>query len=263
MILVANLLRSVLMLLGCMYQLVGYGLRFLWGLMSPKGVLAAKLLAAESQLVACKNRIDQKKAPRPRFTAAFRLLWVLLSKLLDSWEDCAHLMQPATVKKWHTTAFRFYWRWKSRKKAGRPPISKEMQELIRTLSRENPLWGAETIRETLLLLRYQPPCEDTIRKYMVKPRNRRDKSTTWLPFLRNHLDVSWAVDFFTLTTLRFATLYVFVVLHHGRRRVVHLAITRNPSMRWVIQQLREAMPYPKFASYCRKFFVCVQNYPKS
>ena len=108
MILVGNLLRSVLMLLRCFYQPIGYGLRFLWGLMSPKGVLAAKLLAAESQLAACKNRIDQKKAPRPRFTVAFRLLWVLLSKLLDAWEDRAHLMQPATVKKWHTNAFRWY-----------------------------------------------------------------------------------------------------------------------------------------------------------
>jgi len=61
--------------------------------------------------------------------------------------------------------------------------------------------------------------------------------------------VSWAIDFFTVTTIRFARLYVFVVLHHGRRRVVHYAITPNPSMRWVIQQLREAMPYgqqPRF-----------------
>ena len=249
MILVANVLRSVLMLLRCLYQLVGYGLRFLWAMLSPKAVLAAKLLAAESQLAACKNRIDQKKAPRPRFTAAFRFPWVLLSKLLDSWEDCAHLMQPATVKKWHTTAFRLYWRWKSRKKAGRPPISKEMQELIRTLSRENPLWGAETIRETLLLLRYQPPCEDTIRKYMVKPRKPRDKSTTWLPSLRNHLDTSWAIDFFTITTIRFPTIYVFFVLDHGRRKVLHLATTYGPSMQWVIQQLREATSFGRQPRY--------------
>ena len=100
MILVANLLRSVLMLLRCMCQLAGYGLRFLWALMSPKAVLAARLLAAESQLVVCTDHIRHKKAPRPRFTKAFRLLWVVLSKLLDSWEDCVHLMQPATVKKW-------------------------------------------------------------------------------------------------------------------------------------------------------------------
>ena len=109
-------------------------------------------------------------------------------------------MQPATVKKWHTQAFRIYWRWKSRRKVGRPPISQEMQDLIRRLSRENPLWGAGQIRDNLLLLRFDPPCEDTIRKYMIKPKNPRGKSTTWLPFLRNHLDVSWAIDFFTGAT---------------------------------------------------------------
>ena len=124
-----------------------------------------------------------------------------------------------------------------------------MQELIRKLSRENPLWGAEVIRLTLRNLQYDPPCEDTIRKYMVKPKNRRGKSTTWLPFLRNHLDVSWAIDFFTVNTIRFATLYVFIILDHSRRKVVHWAITPTPSMRWVVQQLREAMPYswqPRF-----------------
>lgn len=94
------------------------------------------------------------------------------------------------------------------------------------MSRENPLWGAERIRETLLLLQYEPPCEDTIRKYMVKPRTSKPKSTTGLPFLRNNLDVSWAMDFFTVTTLAFSTGYVLVVLDHGCRRVIHVATRR-------------------------------------
>ena len=136
----------------------------------PRAILAAKLLAAESQLAVCKHRIRQKKDPRPRFTAGFRLLWVVLSKSLDKWEDIVHLMQPATVKKWHTTAFRYFWRWKSRRKGG-------------------------------------------------------------------------AIDFFTVTTINFYTLYVFLVFDHGRRKVIHFAITRNPFMNWVIQQLREAMPF--------------------
>ena len=158
-------------------------------------------------------------------------------------------MQPATVKKWHTTAFRYFWRWKSRRKGGRPPISKEMQNLIYKLSKENPLWSAEKIRDTLLLLNYDPPCNDTIGKYMYKPRKPHERSTTWLPFLRNHLDISWAIDFFTVTTINFATYYVFLVFDHGRRRVIHFAVTRNPFMNWVIQQLREAMPFdlqPKY-----------------
>jgi len=78
---------------------------------------------------------------------------------------------------------------------------------------------------------------------MVKPRRPRKPSTMWLPFLRNPLDVSWAIDFFTAPTLTFDTLYVFVVLEHGRRRVLHWAVTPAPSMAWVVQQLREATPY--------------------
>ena len=46
-----------------------------------------------------------------------------------------------------------------------------------------------------------------------------------------------------MPTLNFKTLYVFIVLDHGRRKVVHWAVTRYPSMDWVIQQLREAMPW--------------------
>ena len=67
--------------------------------------------------------------------------------------------------------------------------------------------------------------------------------------LHNHLEVSWAMDFFTVITLGFSFLYVFVVFEHGRRRVIHLATTYHPSMEWVIQQLREATPFgrqPRF-----------------
>ena len=158
-------------------------------------------------------------------------------------------MQPATVKRWHTTAFRWYWRRRSGRRLGRPPICKEMQALIRRFSRENILWGAERIRDTLLLLGYAPPCEETIRKYMIKPRKPRERSTTWLPFLRNHLEMSWAIDFFTVTTVRFATIYVFFVLAHGRRKALHFAMTCSPSMSWVIQQLREVTSFGRQPRY--------------
>jgi len=215
-------------------QVTSYVRTFLWAFFSPKAKVAARLLAAESQLAVHKHRIRQKKESRPRFTHAFRVLWVLLSKLWRGWDKHVHLMQPATVVKWHRTAFRFYWRWKSRIKPGRPPISGELMALIRKLSKENPLWSPERIRDTLALLGYDPPHEDTIRKYMVMPRNPRDRSTTWMPFLRNHLDVSWAMDFFTVVTANFSFLYVFVVLDHGRRKVVHFATTYHPCMgeRW-------------------------------
>jgi hypothetical protein len=57
------------------------------------------------------------------------------------------------------------------------------------------------------------------------------------------------MDFFTVTTLGFQVLYVFLVFDHARRRVLHFAITANPTMEWVIQQLREAMPFGEQPRY--------------
>ena len=158
-------------------------------------------------------------------------------------------MKPKTVLKWHEHAFLNWWRWKSRRKGGRPTISQEMRTLIRRLSRENVLWSAETIHGHLVLLGFDPPCPDTIRKYMVKPKGGRNKSQTWLTFLRNHLQVSWAMDFFTVPTVRFQILYLFVILNHSRRQVVHFAVTAHPTTAWAIQQLRAAMPFGRQPTY--------------
>ena len=125
-----NAIRTLLMnlchLLACAGEMFRYALMFLWAIFCPKAVLAARLLAAESQLAVCRHGIASKRRTRPRFTPGFRLLWVVLSKSLDRWEDLAYLMQPATVKKWHTVAFRRFWRWKSCRKGGRPPITSQV-----------------------------------------------------------------------------------------------------------------------------------------
>ncbi len=223
-------------------RIAGYIYTFVLALISSRVTLAARVLAAESQLAECKRRIEKKDQPRPRFALAFKLLWVFLSRVWDPWHQVARLMQPATVKRWHTTAFRLYWRRKSSGQGGRPAVPRQMRNLIRRLSRENPLWGAQRIGDTLRLLGCDPPCSDTIRKYMFRPK-KPDKSADWLPFLHNHLNVSWAMDFFTVITINFSFLYVFVIFDHGRRKVIHLATTHHPSMEWVIQQLREATPF--------------------
>ena len=67
--------------------------------------------------------------------------------------------------------------------------------------------------------------------------------------MRNHLEVSWAIDFFTVVTASFSFLYVFVVFQHGRRKVIHFATTYQPSMPWVIQQLRETTPFGRQPRY--------------
>jgi len=241
MSIIATFLFNGRCVLDSVWELVRYALRFFRALIVPKAVLAARLLAAESQLAAALNHPHGKRKRRHGFSPAFRILWVVLSRFLEGWEDLVHLMKPETVKRWHTRAFRTFWRWRSR--MGRPPMPTEMQRLIRRISRENPLWGPERIRDTLLLLGYDAPCTETVRKYMVKPTKRRPKTTGWISFLRNHLDVSWAIDFFTVTTLNFQVLYVFLVFDHARRNVLHFAVTVQPTTDWVIQQLREATPF--------------------
>jgi hypothetical protein len=70
-----------------------------------------------------------------------------------------------------------------------------------------------------------------------------EKSQHWLTFLHNHLPICWGMDFFTAPTIRFQILYVFVVLSHSRRQVMHFGVTAHPTMTWVIPQLREATPF--------------------
>ena len=91
---------------------------------------------------------------------------------------------------------------------------------------------------------------NTIRKYLPKPTKNADKSSqTWKTFIANHMNVTWSMDFLVVPTLRFRLLYVFVIISHGRRQVVHFGVTQHPTMLWVVQQLREAMSFgiqPKY-----------------
>ena len=84
---------------------VSYSWKFCRAIFYPRAKMAARLLATESQLALYRKRVQQKKDPRPRFTPSFRILWVLFSKMVGGWDDLAQLMQPATVKKWHTRSY--------------------------------------------------------------------------------------------------------------------------------------------------------------
>ena len=80
-------------------------------------------------------------------------------------------------------------------------------------------------------------------------RGRKPPSQTWRTFLENHIKSMVSVDFFTVPTIRFQVLYVFLVLAHDRRRILHFAVTDHPTAEWTAQQLREAFPWdsaPRF-----------------
>ena len=112
------------------------------------------------------------------------------------------------------------------------------------MARANVTWGEERIAAELLLklgLRVSPR---TVRRYMSlggRPRNRRS-SQQWSAFVRNHADAMLACDFFVAITARFRTLYVFVVLDVGTRRIVHWNLTEHPTADWTVQQFRGVVP---------------------
>ena len=214
---------------------------FVRGFLAGHAALMAENLALRHQLA-----VFQRSARRPKLRTRDRIFWVWLSRLWSGWRSALAIVQPETVVKWHRQGFKIYWRWKSRKKPGRSQIDRKIRDLIRRMSRENPTWGAPRILSELLLLGHAV-AESTVAKYMV--RDPKAPSQTWRTFLDNHAGQIAAVDFFTVPTVTFRVLYVFVVLRHDRRCVVHFNVTTNPTAQWTAQQVVEAFPFeeaPRF-----------------
>jgi hypothetical protein len=148
---------------------------------------------------------------------------------------------------WHRKGFRLFWICKMRHgQLGRPVISREVRDLIRKMCRENPSWGAPRIHAELLKLGIDIS-ESSVSKYMV--RNRKPPSQTWRTFLENHAQQLVSIDFFTVPTIRFQVLYVFLVLAHDRRRILHSNVTAHPTAEWTGQRLREAFPFDQLPRY--------------
>jgi putative transposase len=114
------------------------------------------------------------------------------------------------------------------------------------MSQANPLWGAPRIHGELLKLGIAV-AQSTVARYL--PRPCKPPSQTWRTFLTNHLAQTAAIDFFTVPTATFRVLFVFVVLSHERRRVVHFGVTEHPTQEWTMQQLGEAFPWDQAPRY--------------
>jgi len=149
------------------------------------------------------------------------------------------VVQPKTVVGWHRQGFRLFWRWKCGGKGGRPKVPEELRDLIREMSRANPLWGAPRVHGELLKLGIEVS-QSTVATYMV--RSPHPTGQNWTTFLHNHSHQTASTDFFVVSTLTFQLLYVMVVLDRARRRILHVVMTANPTAAWTAQQLREAFP---------------------
>jgi hypothetical protein len=148
------------------------------------------------------------------------------------------IVKPATVIGWHRKGFRLFWAWKVRHgPPGQPPVSEDTRKLIRQMSRDNPLWGAPRIHGELLKLGIDVG-ETSVSKLVPS----QPALANLADLLGPHVKTMVSVDFLTVPTIRFQVLYVFLVLVHERRRILHFGITAHPTAEWTAQQLREAFP---------------------
>jgi putative transposase len=184
--------------------------------------------------------ILQREQPRPKLHYGDRLFWIFLMKIWKKWRTALVIVQPATVVSWHRRRFKqYWWRLSQKKGPGRPPVCAELRKLVRTMAAANITWGAPRIHGELLKLGFEIS-DRTVSRLM--PRRRKQPSQTWKSFLSNHVGHLVSIDFFTVPTIQLRVLFVFVVLAHERRRVLHFNVTEHPTAEWTAQQMIEAFP---------------------
>jgi hypothetical protein len=200
-------------------------------------------LSMQLEILALRHQLAvyRRTAPRPRIRPTDRILWSWLSRHWSRWRDVLVIVQPETVITWRKREFREHWTKLSRsRRPGRPVVSRDVRDLIRRMSSANPLWGAHRIVGELGKLGIEV-AKSTVEKYRV--RHRKPPSPTWRAFLKNHVKEIVAVDFFAVPTVRNQVLFVFLLLAHDRRRVIHFNVTANPTAAWTAQQIVEAFPW--------------------
>src|SRR5262245_7342127 len=215
-----------------------------------KSRLEAENAALRHQLII----LRRKARGRVQLTNGDRLFFIQLYRWLPSVLKAITIVRPETVVRWHRAGFRRYWRWKSRSLGGRPQINADLRALIRQMSVDNPLWGAPRIHGELLKLGFEV-AQSSVAKYMVKRSG--PPSQEWRTFLRNHAPDIAAMDLFVAPTIGFNLLYVFVIIRLGRRNLVWINVTPNPTAEWIAHQITEAFPWNEAPRYLIRDRDCV------
>ena len=204
--------------------------------------LEAENAALRHQLIILRRKMQG----RVRLTYSDRWFFIQLYRWFPSTLKVLRIIRPETLVRWHRAGFRYYWRWKSRPRGGRPQIDTDLCTLIRRMSIENPLWGAPRIHGELLKLGFDV-AQSSVVKYMVKRRG--PPSQGWRTFLRNHAPDIAAMDLLVVPTIGFDLLYAFVVVRLDRRDLVWINVTSHTTAEWIARQLTEAFPWNEAPRY--------------
>src|SRR5215475_5578890 len=204
--------------------------------------LEAENAVLRHQLIVVRRRLQG----RVQLTNQDRWFLIQLYRWFPSILQVLTIIRPETLVRWHRAGFRCYWRWKSRRRGGRPQIEAELRASIRRMSIENPLWGAPRIHGELPKLGFEI-AQSSVAKYMVK--RRRPPSQGWRTFLCNHAPDVAAMDLFVVPTIGFELLYAFVIVRLDRRDLVWINVTAHPTAEWVAHQITEAFPWNEAPRY--------------
>ena len=206
-----------------LFRLIG---RIIIDLFRSRAALEAELLVLRHQINVLRRACPKKHS----FISIDRLILAGVCRLFPKVYDALAIVRPDTVIRWHRTGFRLYWRWKSRRRCGRPIIPLEVRDLVRQMSIENPLWGAPRIHGELLKLGIDVS-QTSVAKYMT--RRRAPPSQGWKTFLYNHADGIAAMDLFIVPTISFRLLYGLLIVGHGRRQILWFGVTAHPTVEWI------------------------------
>jgi hypothetical protein len=213
------------------------------------GDLLRSQVALEAEILVLRQQLNVLRRANPkrlRFVSIDRLIFGGVCRLFPKMYDALAIVRPETVIRWHRLGFRSYWRWKSRRRCGRPTVTVEIRQLIRQMSVANPLWGAPRIHGELLKLGIEVG-QTSVAKYMV--RRRGPPSQGWRTFLRNHADGIAAMDLFVVPTISFRLLYGLLIMGHGRRQLPWFGVTTHPTAEWIANQLTEACGWEQIPRY--------------
>ena len=219
------------------YLLLRQVLQMLTQLARDGGAKDVELLVLRHQVAVLRRQVH-----RPDLEPADRVVLAALSRLLPRPRWSAFFVTPATLLRWHRQLIARHWTY-PRARPGRPPVAKQIRELVLRLAAENASWGHRRIQGELVGLGYRVAAS-TVWKILnragVDPAPRR-AGPTWKQFLTAQAHTILACDFFTVDTVLFKRIYVLFFVEIATRRVHVVGVTAHPTGAWVAQQARNLL----------------------